>query len=217
MGINRLRAHPDFDIQALAVISEDSMIPICEKYGVDWVMHKNQPLGEKKNYGLMYAKKFDFDYLMEIGSDDLILNELLTDYIKYIGKHDFFGITDSAYINSESGECRRLISRHSTYGAGRMIHRKVLEKVNWKLWHDHLMRGLDNNSVFTLQKAGVKYHKADVLDFPCVVDVKSKENIWKFNYFLGKPYEIGDILKRLSPDEVELLNSLIESHVAVEN
>jgi hypothetical protein len=206
-GIKRLQQHLDFSIQALAVISEDEMIPLCEKYGIAWVMYKNDPLGEKKNFGLQAAKGFDFDYLMEIGSDDLILNELLEDYKNYIGKHEFFGISDCAYINSESGECRRLISK-STYGAGRMISRKSLEAANWVLWNDRLNRGLDNNSVFALQRKNIAYHRVKQGEFPCVIDVKSQQNIWRFNYYLGVPYDIEEILKRISPEEKEILESL---------
>lgn len=207
MGIQRMKAHPDYNIQALAVISEESFIPMCEQYGINLVMYKNDPLGEKKNYGLQKAKDFDFDYLMEIGSDDLVLNELLTDYQKYIGKYDVFGITDAAYVNSESGECRRLISRHSTYGAGRMISRKALEAMNWKLWSDGLTKGMDNNSVLALQRKGFKYTKAEPVAFPCVIDVKSQDNIWKFNYFLGNPYNLDLLLDKLSPQEKEILES----------
>jgi hypothetical protein len=212
MGIQRMKTHPDYDIESLAVISEEEMIPLCKKYGVNWVMYKNEPLGEKKNFGLKKAKEFQFDYLMEIGSDDLILNQLLTDYKKYLG-NDVFGITDAAYINSESGECRRLISRHSTYGAGRMISRKALETMNWKLWGDGINKGMDNNSVLSLQRKGFRYVKAEPMDFPGVIDVKSQQNIWRFNYFLGVPYDLEEILKRVSASEKEI----IESYVTVEN
>lgn len=210
MGINRLKQHPDFQIEALAVISEDSMIPLCEQYGIRWTMYKNEPLGEKKNHGLKQAKYFDFDYFMEIGSDDLILNELLDDYKNYIGIHDVFGITDAAYIDSETGLCRRLISRHSTYGAGRMIHRSALEKCNWSLWNDKLNRGMDNNSVMSLQRKGIHYTKVKPMEFPGVVDVKSRENIWKFNYFLGTEYDKQEIYKRLSQVEVDKLESYVK-------
>jgi hypothetical protein len=212
MGIQRMKTHPDYSIEALAVISEETMIPLCEKYGVNWIMYKNEPLGEKKNAGLQKAKEFEFDYLMEIGSDDLILNELLTDYKKYLG-NDVFGITDAAYINSETGECRRLISRHSTYGAGRMISRKALQAMNWKLWNDGIAKGMDNNSVLSLQRKGFKYIKAEPIEFPCVIDVKSQQNIWKFNYFLGVPYELSNILDKISPQEKEI----IESYATVEH
>ena len=206
-GIDRLKTHPAFDISALAVISEESVIPLCEKYGVKWVMYKNEPLGEKKNFGLKEAKKMDFDYLMEIGSDDLVLNELLDNYKNVIGKSEFFGISDAAYINSETGECRRLISR-STYGAGRMISKKALELVGWNLWYDHLNRGMDNNSVSALNRKGVPYYRTAPMEFPGVIDVKSKENIWKFNYFLGVEYDKANILDKLSKPERELLESM---------
>jgi len=206
LGINRMRKHPDYDIQVLAVISEESMIPLCEKYGVNCFMYKNEPLGEKKNFGLSKAKEFDFEYLMEIGSDDLILNELLDDYKNYIGKYDFFGINDAAYINSETGDCRRLMSNNSTYGAGRMIHRRILEASNWKLWNDNLSKGMDNNSILSLLRKGIGYKKVKPMAFPGVVDVKSDVNIWKFNYYLGQPYDISEILSRLSKEEIEMMD-----------
>lgn len=202
-GINRMRTHPDYDIQALAVISEESMIPLCEKYGVDWVITDNTPLGKKKNEGLRYAEKFEFDYLMEIGSDDLITNELLTSYKKHLGV-DFFGIRDAAYIHSLDGACRRLISK-STYGAGRMIKRSVLEKMNWALWDDNKLKGLDNNSVFRMAREGVFYRQVPPMDRPGVIDIKSDENIWKFNYLLGIEYDKNLIYEQLSEEEIELI------------
>lgn len=84
MGIDRLRGEEGFKIEALAVISENSMIPLCEKYGVHYVMAENKPVGRKKNIGLQEAKKFDFDYLMELGSDDLVLD--MKQYREVLGR-----------------------------------------------------------------------------------------------------------------------------------
>lgn len=208
VGINRLKKHPDFDIEAVAVLSELDMIPLCEKYGINYTMHPNEPLGAKKNFGLQYCKNFDFDWLMEIGSDDLILNELLDSYKPYFEKWNFFGIRDAAYLNSETGDCRRLISK-ATYGAGRMIKRELLDKVEWKLWKDGISKGLDNNSVFAFMRLGIDYKQVPNMDFPGVIDVKSKENIWKFDYFLGNEYPKEEIFKRLSEKEVELIESYV--------
>lgn len=209
-GLERLREHPDFEIDVLAVISEESMIPLCEKYNVKWVMTANEPLGRKKNFGLSACRAYSFDYLLEIGSDDLILNELLDSYKPYIGKWDIFGINDAAYIDSKSGTCRRLISFHSTYGAGRMISRETLEKVGFQLWKPTAQRGLDNNSLFALGKVGVKYQKVPPMDFPGVIDVKSETNIWGFNYFQGVQYDKQEIYKRLSEKEVDMLESYVQ-------
>jgi hypothetical protein len=206
MGIERMKKHSAYNIEAFAVISEPGMIQLCNKYGIKWFMTDNYPLGKKKNTGLRAAERFDFDYLMEIGSDDLITNDLLTQYLDYFGKYDFFGITDAAYIESETGACRRLTTDKSTYGAGRIISRKILNQMNWTLWSDSLNRGLDNNSLYNIEtKTKVKYHKVKHQDVPGVIDVKSSENLWKFNYFIGEDYNLLEIYKRLSEQEVNRL------------
>jgi hypothetical protein len=171
-------------------------------------MHQNYPLGKKKNYGLKAASEYQFDYLLEIGSDDIITNELLDQYLNYFGYNEFFGISDIAYIESESGECRRLISHSTTYGAGRCISREILEKAKWKLWKDDLNRGLDNDSTRKINNLGYKFTKVEPLDQPCLIDVKSQENIWKFNYFLGQSYDPSKLLSSLSISELNCLNSL---------
>jgi hypothetical protein len=208
IGIERLKKHPAYNIQVAAVISETEMIPLCEKHNVKWIMHQNLPLGKKKNYGLKACSEFDFDYLMEIGSDDLITNEMLDQYLNYFGKYDFFGISDMAYIESESLECRRLTNKSTTYGAGRCIKKDLLVNLKWNIWTDELNRGLDNDSIRRIEKNGYKFHKVDSMDVPGLIDIKSNENIWKFNYFLGQEYDINNILSKLSSVEISKLNSL---------
>lgn len=207
MGIRRIQKVPGFDIKAFAVISEESMIPLCEKYGVEWCMYKNNPLGEKKNYGISQIRNKDFDFLIEIGSDDLILDELLIQYQKFFVKYDFFGICDAAYINSEDLHCRRLQS-NSTYGAGRAISKRALEKVNYNLWPEKLERGMDNRSIIRLYKEQIKYWVIPAIEFPCVIDIKSQVNIWPFNYLLGVEYDINEIFSRISPEEVNAIKCL---------
>ena len=203
-GILRLKTHPDFDIQAVAVISEESMIPLCERYGVNWVMAENTPLGAKKNKGLQFCKQFDFDYLMEIGSDDLITNDLLTHYLPFL-KYGFIGVKDIVYINSINGECSRLQSNNSTYGAGRIISRAFLEKAKWTLWKDHINKGMDNNSIFKMATLNIGYKMVPPMETPGVIDIKSDVNIWKFNPQLGRAYDVKEVFKKLSPVEVEMI------------
>jgi hypothetical protein len=204
-GIKRMQTHPDYDIQAVAVISEVEMIPLCEKYGVNWVMADNKPLGRKKNTGLQFCKQFDFDYLMEIGSDDLITNRLLTHYKEFLS-HGFFGVRDLAYIDSESGECRRLKSK-TTFGAGRIISRSYLDKCGWQLWKDHLNKGLDNNSILKFAHNRIGYKMVPEMDRPGVIDLKSSTNIWKFNRGLGEPYDKNLIFDDLSNVEIEMIEA----------
>ena len=116
-------------MKAFVVISEESLIPLCDKYGIQWTMYKNNPVGEKKNHGLNEAMKLEWDYLLEIGSDDVLKNEVLDYYEPYIQKgQEFFGAKDALIVNSESGACYRVKS-DTAYGMGRMVSRKALEKV----------------------------------------------------------------------------------------
>lgn len=126
IGISRLRKNSRLPIETMAVISEESMIPLCEKYNINWTFHENNPLGRKKNHGLNEAMKLEWDYLLEIGSDDLVKDELIELYIPYMGKHDLFGTKDAIIINSEDGQTRRLRS-DTCYGLGRCMSRKMLQ------------------------------------------------------------------------------------------
>ena len=208
-GLNRLRQHPDFDIQVLAVASEQEMIPLCEKYNVHVVTHSNLPLGKKKNFGLQAARSFKFDYLMEIGSDTIILNALLDEYKKdFIGVHHFFGIGDAAFIDTETKICRRVCGA-STYGGGRMISRAALEAMDFKIWPDDINKGLDNKSVFKLaREGGFWYQQLRPGSIPLVFDIKSAENIWPFNHLLGVDFDVNRLLAKMSVEEVDALKDL---------
>lgn len=127
MGIDRLRKNSRFPIEAFAVISEETMIPLCRKYHIKYTLYKNEPLGEKKNFGLTEAMKLEWDYLIEIGSDDILKDELIELYADYFEKYEMFGTKDSVIIDSFTGKCRRLQS-DTSYGLGRCISRKTIEK-----------------------------------------------------------------------------------------
>ena len=126
MGLSRLRKNSRLPIETLAVISEESMIPLCEKYNIRWTFYKNEPVGEKKNHGLDEAMKLEWDYLLEIGSDDLVKDDLIELYADYVGKYPMFGTKDSCIIDSKDGSCRRLKS-DTPFGLGRCLSRKVIE------------------------------------------------------------------------------------------
>jgi hypothetical protein len=140
---------------------------------------------------------------MEIGSDDLVLDDLVHEYIQnYVSKYHFFGICDCAWLDAETMECIRITSK-ATYGAGRMISRQALEVANWKIWNDRINKGLDNNSVFNMARKRIFYQRFRARDIPYVIDIKSKDNIWKFDINRGLKYDVNNILNKLSDEEKE--------------
>lgn len=202
MGIKRLQKVSGFDIGAFAVISEPEMIPLCEKYGVEWCMHKNHPLGEKKNYGIKQALRKDFEYLIEIGSDDLLKDEILQAY-----KWDapVLGLMDFALIDVNKGYCKRVASNIPKFGAGRAIQRFVLESM--KLWDDKKINGLDNNSSRNLAVNGFMQRGVRCAE-PVAVALKSEVSLWSYRSMPGAKYPIEKALEGLSVEEVTAIKSL---------
>jgi hypothetical protein len=207
MGLNRLKKLGRFHVEHFAVISEKSMIPLCEKYGIDWCMHENLPLGAKKNYGLTQAMKKDFDYLIEIGSDDILKNEFL-DLYKY--DCDVLALADFIMMNTVDGECRRLTKRHAYYGVGRAISKRALSSLlshgMYQLWNDRINHGLDNQSTFFLAKRGFLEKRISSPE-PVAIDLKSSVNIWPFQK-IGIEYPTEKALEGLSEEEVRAIKSL---------
>jgi hypothetical protein len=210
MGVDRLRKSGLFPIEAFAVISEALMVPLCRKYEIDFCLHENLPLGKKKNFGLQQAMKKDFDYMIEIGSDDLLKTELLEAYAPYFGHKHLIGLNSFYFLNAEDGACRRY-SNPSLYGMGRAVSRYALEQTG-ELWRDDLNKGLDNYSTAQLIKKGF----TDVrIKEPLAIDIKSDINIWPFNYLNGKQADFEEVVQGLSAEEVKAIKSL--QHAEVEN
>lgn len=258
LGLQRLKAYdPDrFRVTALAVISEESMIPLCEKYGINYLMHENKPLGKKKNAGLNECFRYDWDYLVELGSDDLLRSEILDAYEPYMKQGiPLMGMKDLVFYNSETGDARRYDSAE-VYGMGRAMSRKMLDHVtksvecevlesfigndghynkgkteyihvdnlqSWQrasfvrpignvtyhLWRDSINQGLDQNSSYFLMQRGVPLRHIMVKE-PFGMDIKSAENIWKYNENIGKPYAAEDFLQHVSELERGKLGELIK-------
>lgn len=133
MGLQRLMKHSS--VKALAVISEREMIPLCHKYGIEFIYHDNEPLGAKKNAGLDYAMRLEWqwDYLIELGSDDLITEEIFEAYAPLMAAgEEFFGSDSMYFIDATDGHCRLYRAQEAQYGRGwglgRALSRKAIEK-----------------------------------------------------------------------------------------
>lgn len=121
MGLNRLR--DEFDIQPLAVYTGD-FLPLCKRYDVIGYEHENLPVGAKWNAGLREALKHDWDYLMTMGSDDLMSNELFRQFEFH---DEAFGITQCGGLDVRTGE-KRIFTNTYVIGLGRCIRRDVIER-----------------------------------------------------------------------------------------
>ena len=122
-GLDRLRSHRS-GIEVLGIISEESYIDRCIAHNVEHTFFENQPLGKKKNHGLKEALKRDWDYLIEINSDDVIKIEFLDIYDTMTD--DYLALRNFCFMDSKTLELRQIETK-TAYGIGRRYSRKAVE------------------------------------------------------------------------------------------
>jgi hypothetical protein len=185
------------DISVLCIISPEdpqrsALLKITsaeKKFHV--VFFENYPLGRKHNAGINYAlEQLTFDYLMNLGSDDLVHPMLIDFYMPHIkNKEPFFGINNLYFIQNRSKKTilYRTYNDHRAIGAGRMIHVSVLQEMKKQyvnLYHDEFCRGLDCSSSNRIkEEVQVNELVLDAGSFPFIVDIKTETNINDFSIF----------------------------------
>lgn len=133
LGIQRLSKYkPDlFSVDAFCVYSGSELKPILDEFGIASMEYQNNPVGTKKNAGLneLLKKEYDWEYLLEMGADDLISNKLLDLYLPYmIANKEVFGIKSCHLYDIETA---RVAHWENTYiiGLGRAFHRDAFRKL----------------------------------------------------------------------------------------
>jgi len=131
-GIRRLIDYANgYTGMAFCVISEPYMRPKAEKYGIKTFMYSNDYLGQKKNAGLSEAMKHEWDFMVELGSDDILSNQYMDLMMKQIhnGMH-YVAIQEHNFVNKYTGEVKHVWhpSWPGAFGVGRMFSREILVK-----------------------------------------------------------------------------------------
>ncbi len=161
----------------LCIVSRTEDAELCNLLGVDYVWHPNEQLGAKWNFGLSKSRDLEWDFLVTLGSDDII-KESLFEYYEAHPDHDVL-ITDKIhFIDIPSG--RATILLRARIGAGRRISRKAIEKCNFKLWTDEKNKSLDMDSNTRLSKAGFVTSETRTISHIC--GLKSATNIWSYDH-----------------------------------
>lgn len=186
-----------FEITPVVVVSEKWAARLCQEFGFAYILHKNKPLGKKMNVGLKAALMYDWNWLMQLGSDDFVEPVFLDFYFPYLVHGKFFGQKSLVVVDAASGEMKQ-ITTQNVFGALRCIRRELIVQ-SLPLWEPERMRGLDGSSMKSIQSAtGIS---------PEAVTVP----VWLFDYKTGvniNTYDrtAGHLVKDLSlPVELKVL------------
>lgn len=113
--------------KVICVVSEQWAKDLCDEYGFIWVEEENLPLGNKWNAGIKEVMKHDFDYLLQLGSDNLISPQIFDYYSELMEKGiDFFGTKQIYFLE---GDKAKLHTNGECYGAARVFSKKMLDVV----------------------------------------------------------------------------------------
>ena len=163
-------------VDVVVAVSEEWAVDLCLDMGLIPVWTDNKPLGKKMQTAYEVCLEREWDYLMEIDSDTF-----LTDHFwgavkrPLFMQRPFFGFSEIYLVDSKT---RRAMTFNylNICCAGRFIRRNVCDEV--RIMWDDINKGLGNNQERKLNKKG---YYSDNLKEVCVVDLKSDENIWRYN------------------------------------
>ena len=188
------------NVKPFIVLSENEHIELAKKYKLNYWYFPNLPLGKKLNYGLTNLYKEDWNYFMQIGSDDIIDMSLFEVYKPFLESNvDIIGL-DKSYIYDTKTKKTIYYNGQGTamIGAGRMISRKVVSS---------FIGEVDFKLNVQMCNGDIKYIPGDVIQIPehtaiemqrnCKGYIKEKNqmiNIWTPERNRGLD---GDSLRRM--------------------
>lgn len=186
---NLLRFRDDFGINLgiHCIVSEPEAVSLCESLNIPYTIYENLPVGRKWNEGLWAIRNQEWEYLCIIGSDDIVTDELFFHYSTNAHRVAQFNralLYDSPRVKFKSIK--------GYFGAGRIIHRDVIEMLHYTLWDSSISKGLDTSAQKRMAAYDVEVITIPVDKYP-LIDIKTKVNITNINNLFGQrvPYDIA--------------------------
>jgi len=169
----------------------------------------NNPVGAKFNAALALAMADGCDAVMILPSDDFISQEWVDVSIEALASGVLYFKPARIAVHQPgrgSYELRSDGRSCGNYGAGRVVHRSVIEAVG-ELWPGGRDQGLDSESHGRIRGAGFECTAIATKAIP-LVDIKCGENIHSWDSFRGSGHRCTDeqALHMLSPEQVQRLS-----------
>lgn len=215
MGVKRLQMFSGHQVSLFCVCSEFQDALFLKSKGVDFCTYVNKPLSDKMDYGFKKALEKDFDYMLRLGSDDLLDHAIFHDYYNDLMKagKEFFGLKTIGVVDFKTLDS--IIYKYSPHrtdrllGGGQMISKRLC-----KIFADRPLfnkkpvnRGLDYASETELSK----FVKPVIVTTkkPALIDFKSDFNIWSFAWVSKRvpKVDFSELTHFISREEDKYLRS----------
>lgn len=189
-GIRELqREFEEIEFHVFVAGSEGSRSKMfVETEGFKYIEIANDPLAAKFNATTIAAKSISPDYVLCLGSDDIIHPSLMREYLKAMREgYDFIGILDMYFWDTVSGKClywggyRDARRTGHTAGAGRLISAALMNDWGWMPWENRHSRVLDNSMQNKLMVSSRSQKLLNIKKLGAfALDIKSDVNMTPF-------------------------------------
>ena len=203
-GINHLIENMDIEFHVIIAGSEwDESKKMVQKHGYTYIEIPNEPLATKHNSTTYACRNLGVDYILCLGSDDIISLELMKEYeIHMRNGVDFIGVTDFYFYDTVSkkssywGGYREKFRLNHTCGAGRVISNRLMKHWDFMPWENKHSKVLDNSmeqklseishtkKIFSLKEKGL-----------FGLDIKSSTNMTPFQLWDNTEFIDSQIIK----------------------
>lgn len=190
-------------VEMVVVGSEDYYKDIVKGHGFHYVEAPNQPLTHKHNVGVLKARELESDYVLLLGSDDVIHPDTWNYYLKKIKEgFTFICTTDLYFYNLENkkalywGGYTEKNRKDHPAGPGKVIAKEILNQWKWEPFmpgHDGI---LDTSIQRRLEVTKCKYFSFRLKDEGLYsLDIKSGFNMTPFAVWNNSEFIDADKLK----------------------
>jgi hypothetical protein len=204
-SIKRLRYDLDCYIPAVCISDKADKI-ICDKYNIVHFTQENQPVSEKFNRAFRYAWTMDWDYVIILGSDDIMSTQLLRNLATEMEKGTSLIGINGIYFYCGDGRYRGRMVRlesGSMLGVAKTISKGILDNCGWRPFPEHKNWGIDAVGSKTI----APHVTTKSIVYGDCFDVKTQVNLNKWTCFgLRKPLIDPNVFYNiLSEEEKQLL------------
>ena len=165
---------------------------IAKRFRAVWCEVPNNPLGAKFNVGALAALADGVDYLLMMGSDDLLSPVLAERYKQRLEQGvRYMGMTGLRFVDpvfSRAAQMLMFRSKHRRYepvGPGRVLSHALLTELRGIPFFPLVRKGLDWNLHQQIEARTEIGSCVDLMasgDHQFVVDVKTHQNMWDFDH-----------------------------------
>jgi hypothetical protein len=192
---------------------------MCEDAGFLYTDTPNRPLGAKLNAVVASLKDHEFDGLVMFGSDDWMSHDVIRGHARLLEKGIDYARLQGLYVLHAG--TRRCVYCTGHTAVGTLLHRRLIEQLEWALWPKGTNYRLDTWMMKRLYRKPKRFCRLPLSDLApgaIIIDVKSKTNIRGYS-MVARPgkfserCELDDILQHFGEqDREELLEAMQLQH-----